>query len=98
MNSPVKIWRNQKKVSRDLGEIGKILTFTFIRVPPAGFEAQAPYPVVLVQLKDQSLIGQLVDFDETQLKVGQRVKAVLRRVRDPDPEGVIPYGIKFTPV
>jgi uncharacterized OB-fold protein len=98
MISPVKIWRNQKNVREHLGKLGTVITFTFIRVPPEGFEAHAPYPVVLVKLSDRNMVGQLVDFDQVQLKIGQKVKAVLRRVREPDAEGVIPYGIKFKPV
>lgn len=98
MISPVKIWRNQKHIREHLGKVGEIVTYTFIRVPPDNFEAHAPYPVVLVKLPDRNLMGQLVDFEPSDLKVGQKVKAVLRRVREPDAEGVIPYGIKFTPV
>lgn len=98
MISPVKIWRNQKFVRQYLHQTGQIVTFTFIRVPPEHFEAQAPYPVVLVQLTDKRLMGQLVDFEKSQLKIGQKVKVILRRVREPDAEGVIPYGIKFKPL
>lgn len=98
MISPVKIWRNQKHIREHLGKVGQIVTFTFIRVPPDGFEAHAPYPVVLVKLGDRNMVGQLVDFEASQLKVGQKVKAILRRVREPDAEGVIPYGIKFKPL
>ena len=98
MLSPVKLWRNQKKTRTLLGKEGRVVSLTYIRVPPLGFEAQAPYPVVLVDLGNTRTIGQLVDFSEAQLKVGQKVKAVLRRVRAPDPEGVIPYGMKFKPI
>ncbi len=98
MISPVKIWRNQKKIREGLGLIGRIITFTYIRVPPEGFEEHAPYPVVMVDVGRRKLIGQLVDFTEAQLKIGQEVKAVLRRIWEPDAEGVIPYGIKFKPL
>jgi len=95
MLSPVKIWRNQKYTSRLLGKIGTIVSFTIIRVPPVGFEDQAPYPVALVKIGDKIHIGQLVDADDIEIKVGLKVQAILRRVRQPDAEGVIPYGIKF---
>ena len=98
MTSPVKIWRNQKKIRTQLGQSGEIISFTFIRTPPVGFEAYAPYPVVLVQLTSGRMVGQLVDFEVAHLKPGQKVKAVLRRIREPDTEGVIPYGIKFKPL
>lgn len=98
MLSPVKIWRNQKKTKALLGKEGRVVSCTYIRVPPLGFEAQAPYPVVIVDLGGKRTIGQLVDFSSTQLVTGQKVRAVLRRVYNPDPEGVIPYGMKFKPI
>lgn len=98
-NSPVKIWRNQKKIAKYLGKTGIIKTFTLIRVPPAGFERTEPYPVVLVEVSEkEKLVGQLVDYNPSQLKVGQKVEVVLRRIKETDKEGVIPYGIKFKPI
>ena len=81
-----------------MGKEGKIISWTQVRVPPFGYERQAPYPVVLVELKKgRKMIGQLVDWQTEDLKIGQKVKVVYRRLRQPDPEGVIPYGIKFKP-
>lgn len=99
MISPVKIWRHQKKVAYLLDQEGKILSWTLIRVPPLGYEQEAPYPVVLVKLLNgEKIIGQLVDWQEKDLKTGRKVEAVYRRISKPDSEGVIPYGIKFRPV
>lgn len=95
MLSPVKIWRNQKYISPLLGKMGIIVSFTIIRVPPVGFEDQAPYVVALVKIGEKIHIGQLADADDIEIKVGLKVEAILRRVRQPDSEGVIPYGIKF---
>ena len=97
-NSPVKIWRNQPKIRSLLGKTGDIVSFTTVRVPPSGFEDQAPYSVILVQLDDQCVVGQLVDYDEKHLHLGQRVVTILRRVKTPGKEGIIPYGVKFKPV
>lgn len=98
MMSPVKIWRNQRKIRKILGQKGKILSWTKIHVPPSGFESQAPYVVVVAKLDlDISYTAQLVDWEEEHLFTGQDVVAVLRRTRDPGIEGVIPYGIKFKP-
>lgn len=95
MISPVKLWRNQKNV-RDLsGKEGTILSWSIIRVPPEGFGDQAPYALVLVKIDETHEIGQLVDCDLTKIAIGQKVKAVVRRVRRPDSDGIIPYGIKF---
>lgn len=99
MISPVKIWRNQVKVRKLLNLKGKILTWTKIFVPPSGFENQAPYIVAVVKLASgDKKIAQLVDFEEKHLKIGQKVKTILRKTRDPGTEGIIPYGIKFRPV
>lgn len=101
MQSPVKLWRNQKKIASLVGKTGKIVAFTLIRVPPAGFSDQAPYPVVVVAL-DEGLQGkritaQLVDWQPEHLAAGQQVVTVVRRVIHPNTEGVIPYGIKVKP-
>lgn len=97
--SPVKIWRNQKKITSILGEVGKIISYSLIYVPPMGFENEAPYPVVLVEFTDKKkYTAQLVDWHENNLVIGQKVQAILRKTRNPGLEGVIPYGIKFKPI
>lgn len=97
--SPVKIWRHQKIISSLLKRKGKIISWTIIRTPPAGYEQEAPYPVVLVKLDNGlKFIGQLVDWEEKDLKFGKKVETVYRRIIKPDPEGIIPYGIKFRPL
>lgn len=99
MQSPVKIWRSQKKITSLLGKTGKILSWTIIRTPPARFSDQAPYGVVLVELEDGLRVtAQLVDWRAVHLKKGQRVITVVRRVTSPNPDGVIPYGIKVKPL
>jgi uncharacterized OB-fold protein len=99
MNSPVKIWRNQKYIASMLGREGTIVSWTVIRVPPGGFSSLAPYPVVIVDLVGgERITAQLVDWNEENLIVGQRVKVVVRRICEPTTEGVIPYGIKVKPV
>lgn len=82
-----------------LGKTGKILSWTVVRVPPADFSDQAPYPVVLVEFDDSGRItAQLVDWEDKNLKTGQKVAAVVRRMVKPNAEGVIPYGIKVKPL
>lgn len=95
MNSPVKIWRNQKKIKSLLGITGKIVSWTLVRVPQEGFANQAPYPVVIVKLESgESITAQMVDWQEKQLKIGQKVTTIIRKIAEPSDEGVIPYGIK----
>ncbi|MFZ5845448.1 MAG: Zn-ribbon domain-containing OB-fold protein [Patescibacteria group bacterium] len=99
MISPVKIWRNQKKIARLVGQTGKIISWTIVRVPPANFSEQAPYPVVVVALDNKERItAQLVDWQLQDLIPNRRVVTVIRRVIQPNTEGIIPYGIKVKPL
>lgn len=99
LNSPVKIWRNQKYLVHGIGKKGTIVSWTVIRVPPGDFSDQAPYPVALVQLEDKSVItAQVVDTAIDVLAIGQKVKTIIRRIRKPSEDGVIPYGIKVIPI
>ena len=99
MQSPVKIWRNQKKVAQLVGKTGTIISWTMIRVPPAGFSDQAPYPVAVVKLNEGVRItAQLVDYVQKHITQGQRVVTVIRRIMQPNTEGIIPYGIKVKPI
>lgn len=99
MQSPVKIWRNQKNIATLVGKTGTILSWTIVRVPPADFTDQAPYPVVLVELEGgKRVMCQFVDYDEKHLAFGQNVITIIRRVTHPDADGIIPYGIKVKPL
>ena len=99
MNSPVKIWRNQKHISTLLGLEGKIITWTIVRVPPTGFSSLAPYPVAVVGLADgKRITAQMVDWSPEDLDFGKPVKLVVRKVSEPTTEGIIPYGIKAKPL
>jgi len=99
MVSPVKIWRRQKEKKLILGKVGKIISWTKIYITPKDFKNSSPYPVILVELENKKkFVGQLVDYDEQNLKFGQKVKAVLRKTRNVNSEDVISYGIKFKPI
>ena len=99
MISPVKVWRRQKEIRKVLGQTGKIVSWTKIFISGKGFKKYAPYPVVLVDFSNgEKAYGQLVDYQKSDLKIGRSVVAVLRKVREATPEGVIAYGIKFKPV
>jgi uncharacterized OB-fold protein len=99
MISPVKIWRNQKKLSVLIGKKGKLVSWTLIRIPPAGFENQAPYPVALIKIDEgKTIIAQVVDYEEKDLKYGQKFITVIRRIMQTESSDVIPYGVKVKPV
>lgn len=99
ITTPVKLWRRQKDVSLLIGQVGTILSFTLIRVAAKGFGKESPYPVVIVKMDNgNKLIGQLVDWESDDLKKGQKVRAVLRKLTPDHTENIIAYVIKFTPL
>lgn len=99
VTSPVKLWRRQKNTATLIGKKGKILQWTLIRIPAKSFMDQAPYPVVIIKMQNgENMIGQLVDWQEKDLKVGKEVISVLRRLRTELKEDVIYYNIKFKPL
>lgn len=105
MNSPVQIWRSHKKLHKYLGKQGKLLVWTKIFVAPLGFEHQVPYIVGIVQFAPSTSSGQaerlpaqVVDCEEEDLKVNQKVITVIRKVGKAKAEDVIEYGIKVKPL
>ena len=93
MNSPVRIWRNHKKIAKYLSLQGTVLTWTKIYSAPTGFEKEAPYFSAIIKLNNnEKLTVMTVDCDE--LKTGDRVRTVLRRIGEVGKDEVIEYGIK----
>ncbi|VVB98617.1 Uncharacterised protein [uncultured archaeon] len=75
---------------------GKIYSFTEISSPASGFEEQVPYVFAIVALDEGSHVtGQVVDARKDDLKIGDRVEPVFRKIQSDDPEGLIHYGFKF---
>jgi len=78
---------------------GKIVTFTVVRVPPAGFTEQTPLPIALVELENGARvmvqIGDVENPDE--LSIGMPVRLEFRRVSWDGEAGVILYGHKAVP-
>lgn len=78
---------------------GEVYSFTTLFHPPAGFEAQAPYTVALVQLDDGPMLtAQLTDVDAAEVNIGMRVEMVQRKLREDGSQGQVLYGYKFRPV
>jgi uncharacterized protein len=97
LNSPIKIWRNHKKVIKYLNLHGIVLAWTKIFVAPLGFEKNIPYFVAIIKLNNgEKITSMVVDCDE--LKTGNQIKTVLRRLQDVGKDEVIEYGIKCVKV
>ena len=74
---------------------GKIASWTIIRTAPEGFEKEAPYAVVMVDLDEGARIaGQLTGTLEG-IEIGKKVRAVFRRQYADGAAGLIHYGLKF---
>jgi uncharacterized OB-fold protein len=82
-----------------LPKTGRILTFTIVRVPPAGFTEQTPLPIALVELENGiRLMVQIGDVENPRdLRIGMRVRLEFRRVSWDGEAGVILYGHKAVP-
>lgn len=97
MSSPVTIWRDHKNLHNYLNKTGRIVVWTKILVPPAGFEHEAPYIVGIIQFSSERLPLQIVDCDEKDLKINQKVITVIRKIGKAESEDVIEYGVKVKP-
>jgi uncharacterized OB-fold protein len=82
-----------------LSGAGTVYSFTVVRQPPAGYEAQTPYILALVKLAEGPLItAQLTDCEAEHVAIDMRVEVVTRRLHDLGPDGLIIYAYKFRPL
>ena len=78
---------------------GTILTHTVIRVPPKPYVDQSPFAVAVVEMDDGPRITtQVADYQDGQLKIGQKVKLEFRRISSDGEAGPINYGYKAVPI
>lgn len=81
-----------------LSRTGEVFSFSIIYESPACNDNIKPYAVVIVKNGDGVMIeGQLVDVDLPDVKIGMKVRAVLRKLDSDGAAGVIHYGFKFVP-
>jgi hypothetical protein len=82
----------------DLKDEGTVFTYSVIYEASAANSILKPYAVAMVMMSDGILItGQLVDVDIDKIEIGMPVHAVLRKLSEDGPEGIINYGYKFAP-
>jgi uncharacterized protein len=88
----------EKMVPFQLSGDGTVYSFTIVHEAAEGFEMQVPYAVALVKtVEGPMLTGQVVDLNPPEIKIGLRVRATFRKLREEGPAGVIHYGYKFAP-
>ena len=82
----------------NLPNLGKVVTYTVIRVAPSMWGDQSPYALAVVELTDGTRIfGQLTDCDVEEVKIGMEVRIEFRRIQTEEHHGVLSYGYKFVP-
>jgi uncharacterized protein len=88
----------EKMVPFQLSGEGEVYSYTVVHEPAEGFEMQVPYVVALVKtVEGPVLTGQIVDIEPADARIGLRVRATFRKLREEGKAGVIHYGYKFAP-
>jgi len=91
--------RKSKITEYKLEGKGEVLTYTTIHAPPEGFGTQAPYIMAIVKLNDgPKITTQIVNCSPEEIKIGMKVEAVFRKIKEDGSSGIIHYGYKFQPV
>ncbi len=76
-----------KKIHQYLQQEGKLLVWTKIYASPQGFEQYVPYLVGITQLKSgEKIISQIVDCQEGDLKINQKVTVIVRKLAKVKPD------------
>jgi uncharacterized OB-fold protein len=67
----------------DIEGAGSLISYSSLNYAPAGFEADVPYTVGLVDFKTCSVFGRIAgDVPEKELTVGMRMKLAVIRLQD----------------
>ncbi len=75
---------------------GEVYSYTYIHAAAEGFEKQVPYYYAIIKLDEGPMIsGQVIDVGPDEMKIGVKVEAVMRKIQQVDPNGLIHYGFKF---
>ncbi|CAG0941071.1 benzoylsuccinyl-CoA thiolase BbsA subunit [Anaerolineae bacterium] len=78
---------------------GEVYSFTTVSQAPLGHESNLPYIVGMVKLDEGPMIeAQITDVNPGDVRIGQRVEMVTRKLREYGKEGLIVYGYKFRPI
>ncbi len=81
-----------------LKQTGEVYSFSIVHQSDGFNPRQCPYAVALVKNDDGLMLaGQLVDIELADVKIGLRVRAVLRKLDEDGKAGIIHYAFKFVP-
>jgi uncharacterized OB-fold protein len=77
---------------------GEVYSYSVVHDAAEGFEMQVPYVLALVKTREGPLLtGQVVDVEPESVRIGLKVRAAFRKLREEGKAGVIHYGYKFAP-
>ena len=78
---------------------GEIFSYTQVNSAPAGLEKTTPYVLAIIKLNEGPMLtSQVVEVEEKDVKIGDKVEMIFRKIRSDDPEGLLHYGYKFRKV
>ena len=89
-------YKRKQKNWHLLGKIGKVVSSTLIRVSSQEFSKYTPYSFVIVEFEGKKF--SLMSIPHCELKDGQDVKFVCRRLCEPSSSSIIDYGVKVAPL
>ena len=88
--------RKGKIVAKQFCGRGKIYSFSEVASGPVGFELEVPYVLAIIELEEgPKLTAQVVGISEKDIKIGDAVEMVFRKIQEDGKEGPIHYGYKF---
>ncbi|MBD3362654.1 transcriptional regulator [Candidatus Dojkabacteria bacterium] len=77
----------------------KLITWSEVNAPPAGFEDMKPYIVGILEFKNgERITTQIVDVDYNKLQKGDVFIPTFRKYFEDGKDGIIHYGLKWTKV
>jgi len=82
----------------ELPRVGRILSYSIVYTTPFEDKDKSPVILGLIDLGVTRLVAEIVDVKPEDVKMGDRVEAVFRRISVDGGTGLIVYGIKFRPV
>ncbi|MHC1625869.1 MAG: Zn-ribbon domain-containing OB-fold protein [Methanoculleaceae archaeon] len=77
---------------------GTVVTYTTIRTASDQFEGTTPYVIGIVKLDEGPCLTAQITCNPGEISIGDRVRAVFRKINSDGKSGVIHYGTKFEPV
>ena len=88
-----------KMVKQKLSGRGNVISYTVVHDAPSQFDLLKPYILAVIQLEEGvRLTSQVIDVEQSEVKIGMPVEATFRRLGQEGEAGVIQYGYKFRPI